>query len=225
MKDLVIYVHGKGGNADEALHYKSLFPDADVLGFDYKAETPWDAKKEFPVYFDSVAAGHDEVTLVANSIGAFFSMNALGDKPIKRAYFISPIVNMEKLICDMMTWTGVSEEELCEKKTVPTSFGETLSWEYLCYVRENFDLARNDARIRPENRCPLDRNEWWRTLVPHRRTNGLSGQVDYVKIENCLFFENIFLPRNWYSIARKKRVYIGIGKYSICLTGAVSFYG
>ena len=83
MKTLVIYVHGKGGNADEALHYKSLFPDADVLGFDYKAETPWEAKKEFPVYFDSVAAGHDEVTLVANSIGAFFSMNALADKPVK----------------------------------------------------------------------------------------------------------------------------------------------
>ena len=137
MKNLVIYVHGKGGNVDEALHYKSLFPDADVLGFDYKAETPWDAKKEFPVYFDSVWADYDEVTLIANSIGAFFSMNALADKPVKQAYFISPIVNMEKLICNMMAWADVSEEELREKKTVPTNFGETLSWEYLCYVREN----------------------------------------------------------------------------------------
>ena len=137
MGKLVIYVHGKGGNADEALHYKGLFPDANVLGFDYMAETPWDAKKEFLVYFDSVAAGYDEVILVANSIGAFFSMNALGDKPIKQAYFISPMVNLEKLICDMMMWAGVSEEELSEKKTVPTNFGETLSWEYLCYVREN----------------------------------------------------------------------------------------
>ena len=137
MKPLVIYVHGKGGYADEAQHYKNLFPEADVLGFDYKAETPWDAKKEFSVYFDSVAADYDEVTLVANSIGAFFSMNALGDKPVKRAYFISPMVNLEKLIRDMMIWAGVSEEELREKKTVPTNFGETLSWEYLCYVREN----------------------------------------------------------------------------------------
>ena len=137
MKSLVIYVHGKGGNADEALHYKSLFPDADVRGFDYKAETPWDAKKEFPVYFDSVAADYDDVTLIANSIGAFFSMNALGSKPIKRAYFISPMVDLEKLICNMMMWAGVSEEELREKKTVPTNFGEALSWEYLCYVREN----------------------------------------------------------------------------------------
>ena len=137
MKNLVIYVHGKGGNADEALHYKGLFPEADVLGFDYKAETPWDAKKEFSVYFDSVAADYDEVTLIANSIGAFFSMNALGNKPIKQAYFISPMVNLEKLICDMMMWAGISEDELHEKKTVPTNFGETLSWEYLCYVREN----------------------------------------------------------------------------------------
>lgn len=100
-------------------------------------ETPWEAKKEFPVYFDSVVASYDDVILIANSIGAFFSMNALGSKPIKRAYFISPMVNLEKLICDMMKWAGVSEEELREKKTVPTNFGETLSWEYLCYVREN----------------------------------------------------------------------------------------
>ena len=137
MKSLVIYVHGKGGNADEAEHYKPLFPNCDVIGFDYKSETPWDAKKEFPSYFDSVSAGYDEVYLIANSIGAFFSMNALAGKQIKDAYFISPIVNMEKLICNMMQWANVSEDELREKGEIATNFGETLSWKYLCYVREN----------------------------------------------------------------------------------------
>jgi len=137
MKSLVIYVHGKGGNADEANHYKPLFPNCDVIGFDYKAETPWDAKKEFPSYFDSVSAGYDEVYLIANSIGAFFSMNALGGKLIKSAYFISPMVNLEKLICNMMMWANVSEDELCKKGEIATAFGETLSWKYLCYVREN----------------------------------------------------------------------------------------
>ena len=137
MKSLVIYVHGKGGNADEAEHYKSLFPNCDVIGFDYKAETPWDAKQEFSAYFDADAANYDEVVLIANSSGAFFSMNALAGKRIKQALFISPIVNLEKLISDMMMWAGVSEAELREKKTIATSFGETLSWEYLCYVREN----------------------------------------------------------------------------------------
>ena len=137
MKSLIIYIHGKGGNADEALHYKSLFPDCDVIGFDYKSNTPWDAKKEFSDYFDSVANGYDEVCLIANSIGAFFSMNALSKKPIKKAYFISPMVNLEKLICNMMMWAGISEDTLREKKEITTNFGETLSWEYLCYVREN----------------------------------------------------------------------------------------
>ena len=137
MKNLIIYIHGKGGSADESAHYKSLFPDYDIVGFDYRSSTPWDAKKEFSDYFDSVTNGYDEVCLIANSIGAFFSMNALGEKPIKKAYFISPMVNLEKLICNMMMWAGISEEVLREKKEIATNFGETLSWEYLCYVREN----------------------------------------------------------------------------------------
>ena len=36
-----------------------------------------------------------------------------------------------------MMWAGISEETLREKKEIATNFGETLSWEYLCYVREN----------------------------------------------------------------------------------------
>ena len=59
-------------------------------------------------------------------------MNALAEKKISKAMFISPVVNMEKLITNMMTWADVSEEELCSKKEIATDFGETLSWEYLC---------------------------------------------------------------------------------------------
>ena len=43
MKHIMIYVHGKGGSAAEAEHYKALFPEAEVLGFDYRAQTPWEA--------------------------------------------------------------------------------------------------------------------------------------------------------------------------------------
>ena len=35
MKKLVVYIHGKGGNAGEAEHYKPIFKDCDVIGFDY----------------------------------------------------------------------------------------------------------------------------------------------------------------------------------------------
>ena len=135
MRRIIIYIHGKGGNAEEANHYRSLFPESDVVGFDYTSQNPWDAKNEFPGLFDSCSKAYDEVILIANSIGAFFAMSALAEKRISKALFISPIVNMEKLITDMMMWANVTEDELESKKKIPTAFGETLSWEYLCYVR------------------------------------------------------------------------------------------
>ena len=64
-------------------------------------------------------------------------MNTLADKKIEKAYFISPVVDMENLIGNMMLWANVTEDKLREQKEIQTSFGETLSWDYLCYVREH----------------------------------------------------------------------------------------
>ena len=137
MRRIIIYIHGKGGDAEEANHYRPLFTGSDVIGFDYTSQNPWDAKNEFPRLFDSYSKAYDEVILIANSIGGFFAMSALAEKNIAKALFISPIVNMEKLIADMMLWANVTEDELQSKKEIPTAFGETLSWEYLCYVRKH----------------------------------------------------------------------------------------
>lgn len=137
MKNIVIYVNGKGGAAEEAGHYKPLFPQSEVIGFDYHAQTPWEAKAEFPQFFAQQRKRCDRLELIANSIGAFFSMSSLDESLVDRAYFISPVVDMEKLIGGMMTWAGVTEQALAEKLEIPTSFGETLSWNYLCYVREH----------------------------------------------------------------------------------------
>ena len=137
MRRIIIYINGKGGNAEEANHYRPLFTGSDVIGFDYTSQNSWDAKIEFSKFFDSYSKAYDEVILIANSIGAFFAMSTLAEKSISKALFISPIVNMEKLIADMMLWANVTEDELQSKKEIPTAFGETLSWEYLCYVRKH----------------------------------------------------------------------------------------
>lgn len=137
MKKLVVYVHGKGGNASEAMHYKPLFAECDVTGFDYASENPWQAKEEFTRFFDEKREEYEDITLIANSIGAFFSMCSLSEKQISRAFFISPILDMEKLISDMLMQSGKDEDELRVRGEIPTDFGETLSWSYLCYVREN----------------------------------------------------------------------------------------
>ena len=103
MKRLIVYVHGKGGSAQEAEHYKSLFPKDEVIGFDYRSQTPWQAKKEFFAFFTTQRSRFEHITLVANSIGAFFGISSLDE---------TPIVDIEKLICNMMQWSGVTEQEL-----------------------------------------------------------------------------------------------------------------
>ena len=86
---------------------------------------------------ESLKEKFENIVLIANSIGAFFSMNADIDRLIQKAYFISPIVDMEKLIGDMMTWAKVTETELEARGVIHTEFGEDLSWDYLSYVRKH----------------------------------------------------------------------------------------
>ena len=135
MENIVIYIHGKGGSAEEAAHYKPLFPNFEVIGLDYHAQPPWTAKEEFPPVFAGYRKRCGHLTLIANSIGAFFAMSSLDETLVDEALLISPVVDMEKLIRDMMLWAGVTEPELKEKGEIPTQFGETLSWDYLRYVR------------------------------------------------------------------------------------------
>lgn len=135
MKNLILYIHGKGGSAEEARRYEQLFPDCEVFGFDYSSEFPWNAVEEFRTAINALKSRFSHITLIANSIGAYFSMLSFSFDDINRAFFISPIVDMEKLILDMMQWAGVTEKELSEKKEIPTSFGAILSWGYLSWVR------------------------------------------------------------------------------------------
>ena len=137
MKDLIVYVHGKGGSAGEAEHYKALFPSKEVIGFDYRSQTPWEAKKEFFAFFAEKKEQCERLTLIANSIGAYFALSSLDKTLADRAFFISPVVDMEALIGNMMQWSNVTERELAEKREIATDFGETLSWVYLCYVRDH----------------------------------------------------------------------------------------
>lgn len=164
MKDdkaqIVVYVHGKGGSAEEAKHYIPLFPDCSVIGFDYHAQPPWDAKEEFPRFFAAQRKRCDRLTLVANSIGAFFSMSSLDETLIDQAYFISPVVDMEQLILNMMQWAHVTEPELAEKQEIPTDFGETLSWSYLLYVR------KHPISWKVPSRCPVQRKHFRTVTLP-----------------------------------------------------------
>ena len=76
MKSVVLYIHGKDGTASECEHYKSLFPGCDVFGLDYQPLTPWETDGEIHSAVLKLKEKYDHIILIANSIGAFFSMDA-----------------------------------------------------------------------------------------------------------------------------------------------------
>ena len=137
MSKAILYIHGKGGSSKEIEQIKPFCSGYDVLGIDLVDFTPWGTEKQIQSAFEMLKRKYDRVSIVGNSIGAYFSMFALQNRPVEKAFFISPILDMERLIFDMMTWANVTEEELKEQRTIQTDFGETLSWEYLTFVREH----------------------------------------------------------------------------------------
>ena len=167
MKKAILYIHGKGGNALEAERYRESWPDFTVTGVDYRGEFPWLAGEDIRRAYDLLRKEHTRITVLANSIGAYFAMHAL-----ERALFISPILDMERLILDMMSWAHVTERELREKGEIPTEFGETLSWSYLRFVREH------PIRWKPHTEILYgdgDHYEGRRALVPHGGAACLPG--------------------------------------------------
>ena len=130
----VLYIHGMGGNAGESAFYAPLFLGRDVIGLDYKTFTPRETGKEIKDAVVSLKKRYADVLVIANSIGAFFLMHSGTCGLISRAYFISPVVDMESMISGMMARAGVDEKELEQKGVIETGEG-ALSWEYLSYVR------------------------------------------------------------------------------------------
>lgn len=136
MKKLIIYVHGKGGSALEVERFKKNCPDFDMFGVDYRKYLPWIVEKQIRDAYQKLEPQYDQILLLANSIGAYFSMLALQGLPIQKALFISPILNMEKSITDTLQTNNLTEADLEERQEI-TLGRKNLSWKYLQFVREH----------------------------------------------------------------------------------------
>lgn len=144
-----LFVHGKCGCKEEAEDFAQFAcPKSwQVLAIDLPGHgerqdekdkfDPWHAVPELQWIMDWLRGRWPRVSLRANSIGAWFSMLSFSDVPIEKCLFVSPILDMERLIGGMMLASGVSEARLREAGEIPTDFGETLSWQYLTFVREH----------------------------------------------------------------------------------------
>ena len=75
-----------------------------------------------------------KVGLFACSMGAYFSLLTFQKEELTDCYFLSPVVDMRRVIENMMKWTQVTAEDLRERKQIETSFEQTLYWDYYSYV-------------------------------------------------------------------------------------------
>lgn len=144
-----LYLHGQGGSKEYAAGFAALAVPAgwQVLSLDLpkhgeraggkEALVPWHTVPEIQLAADWMQARYSRLALRADSLGAWFAMLALAERPLEQSLFVSPVLDMAALIEIMLGWAGVSETQLEEEGEIPTDFGQTLSWRYLCYAREH----------------------------------------------------------------------------------------
>lgn len=144
-----LFLHGQSGHKEEGERFAQIANPKgwQVVAIDLpqhgqrqggaKPFLPWVVVPELEQVWQELQGRWKRIALRANSIGAWLAMLALAGKPVDTCLFVSPVVDMENLIQTMMTWAGVTEERLEREREIPTDFGQTLSWDYLKYVRQH----------------------------------------------------------------------------------------
>lgn len=146
---LYIFVHGKQSRKEESESFSEIaaMHGWQVISFDLpqhgerSAEeypcTPWNSVTDLNGIYSFVSDKYSVISLYACSLGAYFCLLAYRDIRFDRCLFLSPVLDMERLIRNMMKWSGISAEELKAAGEHATPFGETLSWDYYEYVRNH----------------------------------------------------------------------------------------
>jgi esterase/lipase len=146
---LFLFVHGQGGNKEEARAFAEVACPLgwqvlaiDLPGHGTRVEgpaafDPWHAVPELRQVMQYAKENWRRIAVRATSIGCYFSLLAFSGEALERCLFLSPLVDMERMIEQLMCRAGVSEERLAQEGQIATSWGQTLSWEYLCYVRRH----------------------------------------------------------------------------------------
>jgi len=144
-----IFVHGRLSQKEDAARFAEIAEGKgyQVVSFDLpehgerKSEdypcTVQNAVHDLGIIRGFVTGKWRHISLYANSFGAYFSLVAYRELKFKTCLFLSPILDMEKLIQGMMKWAGVTEDYLREKQEITTSTGDILSWPYYAFVKEN----------------------------------------------------------------------------------------
>lgn len=138
----IIYIHGLYGSSGESNFYSFYTNKYDVIGLDYEDGNPWEVKDKIIHEFSEISKRYKNVYVIANSIGAFYTYMYLSEFNIKKAFFISPLVNMKEVIEGLMKQYNISLDALKTRKLINLDNGQTLSYDFYESLKEkdNWDI-------------------------------------------------------------------------------------
>ena len=141
-----IFVHGLCGCKEEGARFAEIAAPlgwqtlaVDLPGHSGRQDNtplvPWEAGKELRAVLEYARSMWTRVGVRAISLGAYISLTAFADEaPPDMCLLSSPLVDMERMITDMMAAANVNEARLEREREIPAG-DQTLSWDYLCWTR------------------------------------------------------------------------------------------
>lgn len=90
---------------------------------------------ELKKIFNYALQNYQTISLFGCSLGAYFSLMAYFDIIFKQCLFLSPVVDMKKLLDTMMGWFNIDEATLKEKQIINLPIDEVLYYDYYEYVK------------------------------------------------------------------------------------------
>jgi alpha-beta hydrolase superfamily lysophospholipase len=144
---LIIAVHGMLGSKEdfELLAEEAVPKGYQVLSFDLPehgerknkayACNPSNAIKDLTSVMNYANNLSNRISLYACSLGSYFSLLAYQDAALEQCLFQSPVVDMLRLIGNMMKAANISEEQLKTEKVITNRYGPKFEWEYYSYVK------------------------------------------------------------------------------------------
>ena len=171
---MIVAVHGNMSNKND-IQIAMLAEEASMLGYqvlsfdlpehgDRKAAPELckvqNCVRDLCKVIGFVRQRSSEISLFACSIGAYFSLLAYREVPLRQCLFLSPVVDMSRIIYNMMTWFHVSREQLKSAQEIPIPTGNILYWDYYCYVQENpivqWNSPTNILYEKDDSICEID---------------------------------------------------------------------
>ena len=148
---IFIAVHGNMSNkADDvitifaqeatAANYQVISFDLPEHGDRKKESTPCKVQnciQELNLIMEYAKSLSGDIRIFACSMGAYFSLLTYRNEPLQQSIFLSPVVDMERMIGSMMAGLNISDGRLKAEKVIETPIGVTLYWDYYRYVKSH----------------------------------------------------------------------------------------